>query len=30
MRKLWLGRYISIPSFYHSLDSSGEIINDDD
>lgn len=20
MRKLWLGRYISIPSFYHSLD----------
>ena len=26
MRKLWLGRYISIPSFYHSLDPRAKLL----
>ena len=26
MKKLWLGRYISVPSFYHSLDSRAKLL----
>ena len=26
MKKLWFGRYISVPSFYHSLDSRAKLL----